>query len=182
MTNLIALIGSKGCGKTTLAKQLEPYNWKKTSFATPIKRMLATLLLDQGVNSQDVAKMLYGEDKETPTPFLNYKTPRYAMQTLGTEWRELIDRNLWIDVWTRSINLKVEKIIVDDARFIYETNRVKSLGGKVFYINRPDLSSQDTHISEQEYLTINPDFIIQNDTTPENILYQLNYYLNGEIF
>jgi energy-coupling factor transporter ATP-binding protein EcfA2 len=179
MTNLLAFIGSKGSGKTTLSKLLTPYDWKQTSFATPIKRMIATLLLDQGVSGNDVSSMLYGENKETPTPFLNYKTPRHAMQTLGSEWRDLIGRNLWLDIWKRTINLKFEKIIVDDSRFIHETNFVKSLGGKVILIQRQELNSFDLHISEQEFIKIKPDFIINNFWQPESMLDQLINHLPG---
>jgi len=181
MNNLLVLIGSKGCGKTTLAKQLKDYGWQTTSFATPIKRMLGTLLLDQGVNGSDVARMLYGDLKETPTPFLSYKTPRHALQTLGSEWRDTIDRDLWLDIWQRTIDLKTEKIIVDDARFIHETNRIKSLGGKVIKILRPPYTYSDPHSSEQEQRNITPDHTILNNSSPENMLFQLNRFLNGEI-
>ncbi len=179
MTNLLAFIGSKGSGKTTLAKLLSPYDWKQTSFATPIKRMIATLLLDQGVNEINVARMLYGDLKETPTEFLNNKTPRFAMQTLGSEWRNLIDKNLWLDIWQRTINLKFEKIIVDDARFLHETNRIKSLGGKIIKINRPVINNSDSHISEQEFLEIVPDYYIDNYYEPEAMLDQLINHLPG---
>jgi len=182
MTNLIALLGQKGSGKTTLSKQLIPYGWQITSFATPIKHMIGTLLLDQGVKGIEVSKMLYGDLKETPTPFLNYKTPRHAMQTLGSEWRDLIHRDLWLDIWERSINLKTEKIIIDDARFIHETNRILSLGGKIIKISRLSTHSFDPHPSEIEQNQITPDFVIYNDTTPENMLSQLNKHLNGELF
>ncbi len=174
MTNLIALVGQKGSGKTTLAKQLSfHYNYRQTSFATPIKLMLESILSYQKISTEDIWEMIYGDAKETPTPFLNYKSPRHAMQTLGTEWRELIDRNLWVDIWARSIDLEKEKIIIDDMRFIHEVIKIKSLNGIIVKIIRPEISNLDNHISEQEQNKIIPNFAIINNSTPENMLNEL---------
>lgn len=181
MINLLALIGPKQSGKTTLANLLKDHGWQTTSFSTPIKRMLGTLLLDQGVNGKDVTQILYGDQKETPTPFLNYKTPRHAMQTLGSEWRDLIHKDLWIDIWLRTIDLKNEKIIVDDVRFIHEANRIKSLGGKLIKISRLEIENFDPHSSEQELNKIIPDFVIYNDSVPEYMFYQLKTKLGEDL-
>jgi len=183
MTNLIALIGPRFSGKTTLANQLKNYNWKTTSFATPIKNMLRTLLANQNNLDLDIVeRMLYGDLKEIPTKYLNGVSPRYVMQTLGTEWRDLIHRDLWLDIWKRSIDLKKEKIIVDDLRFIHEANRIKSLDGILVYISRNQNRTPDFHISEQELKKIIPDFTIDNNHNPEDMIFQLNHYLKGEIF
>ena len=82
------------------------------SFAEPIKRMLACI----GLSHED----LHGDRKEEPNDMLEGKTPRYAMQTLGTEWgRDFISPNIWVNVVKHDI-LKYEikdDIVIDDCRF-----------------------------------------------------------------
>lgn len=180
-TNLIALIGPKGCGKTTLSNQLKDFGWKTTSFATPIKNMIAELLYIQNVNERTVVRMLYGDLKETPTKYLGNKSPRHAMQTLGTEWRETIYRNLWLDIWERSINLNKEKIIIDDCRFIHEAEKIKNLGGKLIRITRPQILNLDPHPSEQEQNKIVSDLEIINAYEPVSMLFQLKTHLGENL-
>lgn len=179
MINLIAFIGPKSSGKSTLAN-LMPLAWTRTSFSEPIKVMVESLLLFQGVDRHTIYKMIYGDLKETPTPFLNNRSPRHVMQTLGTEWRELIDRNLWIDIWTRTYGNK-KKIIIDDLRFFHEAERIKFLNGKIIRISRPEIHNSDFHISELEQNQITADFTIYNDSTPENMLTQLKTYLGNNL-
>ena len=169
---ILALVGLAGSGKTTLATALESdYFWTRTRFAEPIKKMMHTLLTYQGLDSKIASRMVDGDLKETPTIYLNNRTPRHAMQTLGSEWRDLIDRNLWIDIWKRSlVGLPLNsKITVDDCRFLHEATAVRSMGGKILRITRPNILP-GSHISETEMNSIVPDFEIANNGTPERFL------------
>ena len=93
------------------------------------------------------------------------------MQTLGTEWRDLIDKNFWVNIWLRAATF-VPKIVVDDMRFLHESEAVRNIDGKIILIERPGIGP-GTHPSEQEYLQIDPDFQIINDQEPMNMLLQL---------
>lgn len=169
---ILALVGLAGSGKTTLATALESdHFWIRIRFAEPVKQMIHTLLTYQGLNPQTASLMIDSGLKEIPTPYLNNRTPRHAMQTLGTEWRELIDRNLWIDIWKRSlVGLPLNsKIVVDDCRFLHEAEAVRSMGGKILRITRPNVLP-GSHISETEMNSIIPDFEIANNGTPEQLL------------
>ncbi len=181
MSNLIALIGPKGSGKTLLSKYLESkYNYTPTSFATPIKLMLETLLSYQNLDKEIIHHMLYGNLKEEETEYLGWRSPRYAMQTLGTEWRILITRNLWVNIWenkTYSQLSRGEKISIDDVRFLHEAEAIKNLGGKIILISRQGYNPSITHTSEHEYLKITQDETIYNDTTPEDMYLQIDTYL-----
>ena len=123
--------------------------------------------------------MLDGDLKETPSTFLGGKSPRLAMQTLGTEWRDTINRNLWVDVWKRYVqNFPSDaKILVDDLRFAHEATAVRELGGKIVRIRRPNAQNPGwtniNHISEVESLTLPVDGEIRNDSTPDAMLDQL---------
>jgi deoxyadenosine/deoxycytidine kinase len=183
MSNLIAILGPKGSGKTTLSRYLETqHNYTPTSFATPLKLMLKTLLEYQNLSPTLIYEMLYGDLKETETKYLDYATPRRAMQTLGSEWRDLISRNLWVNIWENKIYSELNrgrKITVDDARFIHEVNVIRNLGGKIVKIHRPGYEpSAKEHISETEQGKIVPDLLITNDSSLENMYLQIDNFLN----
>ena len=47
--------------------------------------MLRKLLACQGADAEMIRRMIDGDLKEAPTPLLEGRTPRHAMQTLGTD-------------------------------------------------------------------------------------------------
>ncbi len=183
--NLIALIGPKGSGKTTLSKHLQAaHGYIPTSFATPIKLMLQTLLEYQNLDKELIQHMLYGNLKEEETEYLAYRSPRFAMQTLGSEWRDLISRSLWTNIWenkTYSELRRGKKFVVDDMRFLHEEESVRDLSGKVILIHRPGHVPSNEHISELEYLKIAPDLIINNDSNLPHMFNQINDYLGANL-
>lgn len=103
-------------------------------------------------------------------------TPRYCLQTLGTEWGRAIDPNLWIkialDTATKLLEdptlfyipskgiqkknpdvreWKTEGIVITDGRFRNEILEIKKIGGIAVGIRRNGLlSTPKTHQSETE--------------------------------
>lgn len=142
---LIALSGLAGAGKSTAAKHLrEVHGFTLVKFAGPLKRMLRSIGLSE--------KEIEGKEKEVPSWLLCGKTPRHAMQTLGTEWgRNLIGQNFWSNLWeftTCEILAEGGKVVVDDCRFPNEAEIVRKLGGKIVIIQGPRKLKM-THSSEQ---------------------------------
>ena len=86
---LIAFCGYMGSGKSFAADYLiEKYGYTRVKFAGPLKDMLHTM----GLTEEEIE----GGDKDKPSDLLCGRTPRWAMQSLGTEWgRECIGENLW---------------------------------------------------------------------------------------
>lgn len=143
---IIALTGYAGSGKSTAAKHLvERHGFTLVKFAGPLKQMMRCL----GLGDREIE----GDLKEQPHLVLNYKTPRYAMQTLGTEWgRDLIGENLWVDVAMASAAAVIDqggRVVIDDCRFLNEAAAIKAAGGTVVNIRRPGVGPVNGHASEQ---------------------------------
>ena len=88
------------------------------------------------------------------------KTPRWAMQSLGTEWgRDLIHNDLWINAWKST--LPDGNIVVDDIRFLNEVETIQDEGGYIINIHgRQNESLTINHSSETADLPY--DFVLDN--------------------
>lgn len=160
---LIAMTGGKGSGKDTFAQVLvTEFDFVHTRFADPLKNMLRTLFSEAGLDAENYIE---GPYKETPLDILGGKTPRYAMQTLGTEWRDLIDRKLWSRLWQARAGLLLQQgkpVVVTDCRFIHEAATIRNMGGFILRVERPTRRNDDLHVSEQEMNLIEADEVILN--------------------
>lgn len=166
---LIGLTGLKRSGKDTAADHLQHMlGFERTMFAAPLKAMLLQLYNAAGVSPDMALRKIAGDLKEEPCPVLCGQTPRWAMQTLGTEWRDLIDRTLWTHIWLNRIGsllMDGKDVVVTDCRFHHEASAIRQLGGKIVQVYRPSLPyrTEDLHLSEQEMLNIIPDATVTND-------------------
>lgn len=140
---LIAFTGPAGCGKTTAAKYfVDRYGYTRMRFADPLKRMLSALGL--------TAEQIDGVEKELPCDLLCGQTPRWAMQSLGTEWgRECIDADLWIEHWRYAFKQQHQSVVVDDCRFPNEVVAIRVAGGFVVRIDGRGGAIGSDHISER---------------------------------
>lgn len=180
---LISLTGAKGCGKSTVGAILvADYGFRRMRFADALKRMVACLGLTQA--------QIEGAEKELPCPLLGGKTPRQAMQTLGTEWgRAMIDKDLWVralqtEIVGYRVNHKGEtRIVVDDLRFPNEHAMIRSMGGVVWRIRRPVVEPKQgradrllasiglsrSHASESFWARLPADEELWNVETPDHL-------------
>lgn len=130
---LIAFTGLAGSGKSTAALHLvERHGYVRLRFAGPLKAMMAALGLSP--------RQIDGALKETPCELLCGKTPRLAMQTIGTEWgRNIIGEDLWTRAWRAAFDRLPPSAlaVVDDCRFPNEAEAVRAAGGMIVRIDRP---------------------------------------------
>jgi len=150
---IVALVGAAGCGKSTVAEILQGMGYHRLKFSQPLKDMLKAI----GLTDEHTE----GSLKEVPCDLLSGKTPRYAMQTLGTEWaRDIMEKDFWLNLW-RTQAQKYEKLVVEDCRFGNEAGLVKSMGGNLWRINRLGYDFNG-HSSETEMEDLNCDCTINN--------------------
>lgn len=169
---LIGLTGFRGSGKTTVAQMLQGRGFVRMRFASPLKAMLLSLGLTQDE--------IDGSLKEAPCDLLNGKTPRWAMQSLGTEWgRDLISANLWVNVMRRNLErTPAAHVVIDDVRFSNEVDLIHDLGGKVWRISRIGIAT-DVHASESGIAALSVDHELANngplDTLHDAVIYLASY-------
>lgn len=132
MPVLIALTGAAGCGKTTIANELEARGFVRVRFAGPLKSMLITL----GLTRDQVD----GNEKEVPCDLLCGKTPRWAMQSLGTNWgRVQIGHALWSRAALRIVRALLAEgkdVVIDDLRFDTEGEELVEENALIFKLER----------------------------------------------
>jgi hypothetical protein len=161
----IGIAGRKRSGKDTAAIML-PREYRKLSFAKPIKAMLRTLLSTRGADHELIERMMEGDLKEITSPLFGGHTPRHAMQTLGTEWgRQCIHGSLWVDTALTEALATGECYVIPDVRFHNECNAIKAIGGVVIRVERPGrpIGVLEDHASEQEIDELDVDHVLVND-------------------
>lgn len=124
---VVAFTGLAGSGKSTAADYLVSKGYVRVKFAGPLKAMMRALGLGEA--------HIEGDLKEIPTPLLAGRTPRYAMQTLGTQWgRDIIGPTLWTGLWQATVSDVLDhggRVVCDDCRFANEAEVIHGTGGKI---------------------------------------------------
>lgn len=164
---LIGLVAQAKQGKSTAANHLTGvHGFTLVKFAGPLKDMLYSI----GLCWEEIE----GKDKEAPSPLLCGKTPRFAMQTLGTEWgRQTLGEDFWVNLWAHRARKELvaeRHVVVDDCRFENEARAVLRLGGVLVRLSRPGGPVIPVnHASEIELVRIVEDLHIENDGTIEQL-------------
>jgi hypothetical protein len=169
---LIAFTGFAGSGKSTAAAHLQnKRGYSRMRFAGPLKAMMRAL----GCTEAEID----GDRKEIPCELLAGRTPRHAMQALGTEWgRACIGEDFWLNAWRSSVNFVSGPIVVDDCRFPNEAAAIKAMGGTIVRIERASAAeSVSAHISENHELP--HDVTIRNDGTEADLQREIDTLLHS---
>lgn len=166
LPKILGFAGRKRSGKDTAAQAVEADAF---AFATPIKLMLRALLEYQGADDDLIERMLEGDLKEVPSEMLGGRSPRYALQRLGTEWgRQQMCDSFWVDICLRLAE-QAPRAVITDVRFPNEVAAIRARGGKVWRIERPDrpVGEGEEHSSEVLIDTLDVDRVVVNDGTIE---------------
>lgn len=172
---IIGIAGKAHSGKTTIANRLLRHSGKTSriiNFADPMKAFCLEVF---DFNNEQLS----GSLKEVGDP--RYKrpngellTPRYALQTLGTEW----GRNCFTDVWAE-LGVRRAKTderagflaIIGDVRYLNEAAAIRREGGVIWRVTRPygGLEAGADHPSEIESDGIQADRVFFNDGTLDDL-------------
>ncbi|QBR35423.1 hypothetical protein ETW23_03970 [Leisingera sp. NJS201] len=182
---VIGLCGLAGSGKTTAAEFLEGLGYTRIAFADPLKAMLRALMASAGVPEGYAERMLAGDLKEAEIINLGGRSPRYAMQTLGTEWgRKLMHPDFWVQIAARRAVDILDaggRVVFDDVRMANEAAAARQLGGgQVWQVKgRAVMIAKDGEFHESERLEVEPDLVLDNSGCLERLEAQVLEHILG---
>lgn len=170
---IVVLAGQAGHGKDSAADVFVEHGFIRAPLAGPLKGMLAALIHNVTEDYADYAdQCVNGRYKETAIAALMGKTPRYAMQTLGTEWgRKCMGATFWLDVWKAKwihgrSPLQSVNIVVTDCRFENEGAYLKALGAELYVVRRPGFTRDVGAHSSEDLSWAAGEEVIWNDGFP----------------
>jgi hypothetical protein len=151
--------------------------YRRMSFATPLKAMLWAFLTQAGCDTATAKRMIDGDLKEVPSTFFLGRSPRYAMQTLGTDWgRKLIGEGLWVSV-TISAAQKARKaghpVVIDDVRFPNEAEAITAAEGMMVRVFRPGRESSPEQAYEGNLEGFSFGLELENDAPSADVFASL---------
>jgi hypothetical protein len=189
---VIGLCGYAGAGKDEAAKGLvDPADfmrWARVSFADPLREAL--LALNPVVHCSDMKGESYWRLSDLISEWdwdhaKRRSDARELLQRLGTEvGRDIIDPNCWVNIARRKIESLPAgtNVVITDCRFPNELDMIRSLGGKLIYIERPGVGPVNGHVSDAglEKLRDAADSVIVNNGTVAELQATLRAAATGE--
>lgn len=154
---LIGICGPARSGKDTSADFLvENYGFRQQAFADPLRDALSAML---GLSQVD-----FTDNKEIDLMLVG-RSPRYLMQTLGTEWgRDMVNPSIWTRLASaRLLQAGRAMTVFSDVRFENEAAWIRGCGGKVLFLERPSAPAVRKHSSESVAIPCPGDYTICND-------------------
>lgn len=161
---IIGLSGYARSGKDTVARILvEDYKFTRVAFADPIRTFLYEM--NPPLKGPALKGIIddYGWDVAKANPEI-----RALLQNLGMAARKTFGEDFWIKQALKNISPE-NKVVLTDVRFKNEADMVRSLGGQVWRVIRPDISAVNSHISEHDLENYEFDYDIYNDSTLTNL-------------
>lgn len=178
--HVIGFAGYSKAGKTTAADLIrrtihvesQVVTFQKMAFADALRRVAENVFGYLHPNPRDLFQGL----KEKPISELEGWTPRKILQHLGTEGFRAVDPDVWVrtlehtltqmktkrEAWVTPVHPLV--IVIDDVRFPNEAAMVRRWG-KLYRIDRPEISAESAHASEQHIPSLEVDGVIANAGT-----------------
>ena len=180
---VIGIHGTKGAGKTTLAKAIieginnvpaTTYRGSLYHFADPLKEATSALL---GVPIKAL-EHLKNKDTCIQGSSLTY---RQFLQTLGTEFMQSVNKDWAIELtekYIEEVREHIDVVVIPDIRFEHEARFIKEqYNGILIKLNREGYTVKDDHASEQAIDCSVFDTII-NVTTKNDSLVVANTIIN----
>jgi hypothetical protein len=201
---VVGFVGFMSAGKSTAANFLvEDQGYKSVAFAGALKDAVAAifswpreLLEGDTLESREFRETVdpVWQSRIGDLPMLKGRpvTPRLILQLMGTD---ILRNHFHTDIWVLSVMKKIESdttnsFVITDARFKNEIALVRSIGGKIVRIRRErepiwfDVAKYNpedmptlypnVHASEWNWVSMEPDFTVENDGTLEDLRARIN--------
>lgn len=181
-TQVIGLNGEAGSGKSEAAQELiDEHGFTLVKFAGPLKAMLRAFYTEVGLDVDMVERKIEGDLKEQPCSHLCGKTPRHAMETIGTEWgRDLIGQDLWIKAWRNRVSSEEGPVVTDDVRFDNEADEITGQCGIVLKLLPKEVRRKKSKHAAEKGITGNRvEAVIKNDGTVEDLRSRISTFYTG---
>lgn len=183
---IIAFAGPKTSGKDTAAKYLLSRNslfrhdmFVHVNFADPLKQTCMKVFGLSHAECYDPAL------KEVVLERWPHKSPRELLQSMAHLFRTMYAQDIWVRAWERTIpTLRAECVVVTDLRHLEELEKLRELGGKLFYVHNPKIEQErligretgdprwsDVSEAYAEHLKQEADAVIENDGVNLQALY-----------
>jgi len=173
---IIGLSGYAQAGKDSVAKTLvEKYGFKRVAFADKIRELLYEMnpVLDLDFDTYKFTRLKDLVDAVGWDSAKQHPEVRGLLQRLGVGARTTIYEDFWVNVALADVtNYKDGKnFVITDVRFKNEVAALchPSLNGKIWRIERSGVGAVNGHVSESELNSLQPDYIIENNTTLEDL-------------
>jgi hypothetical protein len=219
---LVGIVGNAGAGKDTIADHLiREHGFVRVSFADPMKRFVQEVFDFSDEQVWGTIDQKNAGDPRYPRPGLSggagvesewmghrvvtpCLSPRYALQTIGTEWGRDCYPGVWVEYalrvakrvqaggWLYSQRgglrfmgetIPPRGVVISDCRFANEVEAVKRAGGAVVRVKRPGFEGAvgvAGHRSESEQKTIADSSlaaVFKNDGTIPDLLRKVDGWL-----
>lgn len=104
---------------------------------------------------------------------------RKLLQRIGTGARSVLGDYVWVGAAAHKMRAALDggkSVVFTDVRFPNEVSLVRGYGGHIVRITRPGVGPVNGHISETAIDDIEPDHVIVNDSTEEELQAKLVWY------
>jgi hypothetical protein len=166
---IIGLSGYARSGKDTVAGMLIGlHGYDNRAFADGVRQFLVQLnpILEDGYRLNEIISDYDWEYAKARTEV------RRLLQDLGLGVRNFFGENCWVDRAMIGVN-PGDKIVFTDVRFPNEAEKIKSLGGEIWRIQRPGIAPINSHPSESAMDNWQFDKTILNSSGMEGLKQQI---------
>lgn len=179
---IIGLMGKKDTGKSEVANYLmEKHDFGCAAYADNLKYKLADLL---NIPIDDFYPQTEEDRKRRENEVLPKigRTIRQLMQIYGDGCREMLYKEIWIDLMDRLLKERFygSLLVISDVRYVNEADYIRNNGGFIIKITNPKKRFEDNHVSEIEQDEVGPPFfIIMNDGSLKDLFAKVDKVLES---